>query len=240
MLYAITHNTIPIYGLCMMCGILVASAYAGIRCVRNGEDIDTLLIIIAASLCGGFIGAKILYLHITYDSIGEIVEEMQRLGIKALLGDGLVFYGGMIGGITAGSITAHLLNRKLQVVYCILVPCIPLAHSFGRIGCWFAGCCCGKIGGFLPVQIVEAVIDIVLALFLIGNSRGDNCRRKGEYWLLKAYLILYACFRFLLEYFRTDAIRGKWKFFSTSQWLSILVILVCALHTLYEHSKAEV
>jgi len=49
-------------------------------------------------------------------------------------------------------------------------------------------------------------------------------RRPGR--LIFAFAGLYSLGRFLLEYLRGDMDRGFWGPFSTSQWLSLLVLLV--------------
>ena len=43
--------------------------------------------------------------------------------------------------------------------------------------------------------------------------------------ILDMYLLMYAVLRFILEFLRGDSIRGHWMLFSTSQWISIVIIL---------------
>ncbi len=46
---------------------------------------------------------------------------------------------------------------------------------------------------------------------------------------LKIYLLLYAAFRFGIEFFRSDAIRGVEFGLSTSQWISLAVFLLISI-----------
>jgi len=57
---------------------------------------------------------------------------------------GLVYYGGLIGGITAIAIFAWLRREIIGSVFDFVVTSVPLAHAFGRIGCFLNGCCFGK------------------------------------------------------------------------------------------------
>jgi phosphatidylglycerol:prolipoprotein diacylglycerol transferase len=117
-----------------------------------------------------------------------------------------------------------------------LVPSVPLAHAFGRLGCFFAGCCYGVPSAFglefnaselaphgvklLPVQLIEAGCNLLLFVLLLVLSR--FCRRRGL--LTGTYLAAYAVMRFVLEFFRYDAERGVFWGLSTSQWISLLLL----------------
>lgn len=116
------------------------------------------------------------------------------------------------------------------------VPAIPLFHCFGRIGCFLAGCCYGKVlsspvvfAGILefrriPVQLFEALFEIVLfaVLLLVG-------RKKMGSHLLGVYLTTYAVFRFINEFFRGDEVRGSYFGCSTAQWISMGILLYYVL-----------
>jgi len=139
-----------------------------------------------------------------------------------------VFFGGLIGGFFAALI--YIRRRKLDFrdITDILVPSVLLFHAFGRIGCFFAGCCHGHVAdwGFalnsdvplIPVQLFEAGFNflVLIALLVIRPER----KRPGV--LLPIYLMVYAVGRFVLEFFRGDMGRGVFLL-STSQWISLLV-----------------
>ena len=121
---------------------------------------------------------------------------------------------------------------------------IPLFHGFGRIGCFFGGCCYGIPSEFgilyhspqlptdqivtrFPVQLLESGLEFllffVLYFFLYKPTGPLQDKVRGH--LLEIWLGAYAVIRFLDEFLRGDIIRGVWGPFSTSQWISLAVIL---------------
>ena len=111
--------------------------------------------------------------------------------------------------------------------------CIIIAHAFGRVGCFFAGCCYGKeTDSFLgvqfpnlphpvhPTQLYEAVF-----LFLLFAICFILLMKKDFKHNLTVYLIAYGIFRFLIEFVRAD---NRGEFFpgiSPSQFWSILMVV---------------
>jgi phosphatidylglycerol:prolipoprotein diacylglycerol transferase len=128
----------------------------------------------------------------------------------------------------------------------------------GRIGCFLTGCCYGKethlpIGilfhhssvapngvALFPTQLLEAGFEGVMACFLVYAFYRKKALSKG---LLRnplyVYLISYAVFRFFLEFFRGDAVRGMLFGLSTSQWISLIVIMICLLFIQKDSSVAD-
>lgn len=157
-----------------------------------------------------------------------------------LLSSGGVFYGGLIGGFFAAF--AYVKSNKInfQDISDILMPSIPLFHVFGRMGCFFAGCCHGiqadwgiafsqSISApngipFIPVQLFE--IGLNLWILLVTLILRPERIRQGV--LLPMYLITYSVGRFILEFIRGDMARGIFLL-STSQWISVVVLPVAVI-----------
>ena len=57
---------------------------------------------------------------------------------------------------------------------------------------------------------------------------------KMKHYLFFLYLAIYAVGRFILEFFRGDTYRGIWFGVSTSQIISILILLFCGVFGLYK------
>ena len=128
----------------------------------------------------------------------------------------MTFIGGLIGGVACFLAIYFIFRKKYTArLYEVisLLPCsILIAHAFGRIGCFFAGCCYGKeTDSFLgvqfpdlphpvhPTQLYEAAFLFVLfavSVYLI--------LKKDFKHNLSLYLIAYGVFRFLIEYVRGD------------------------------------
>lgn len=64
----------------------------------------------------------------------------------------MTFIGGLIGGVTVFLVIYFATKNNIRKNYksslidiMPVVPCcITVAHGFGRVGCFFAGCCYGK------------------------------------------------------------------------------------------------
>lgn len=71
--------------------------------------------------------------------------EYYNFDVLAIWKGGIIFYGGLFGGIVGGMI--FLLVKKINILKIsdIAMPAIFLGLVFGRIGCFLRGCCWGAI-----------------------------------------------------------------------------------------------
>ncbi|MDD6644989.1 MAG: prolipoprotein diacylglyceryl transferase [Oscillospiraceae bacterium] len=145
------------------------------------------------------LGAKILYI---FENLSYVAET------------GISFFGFSFFGIM---FSVPLLVWLLSKV--IKIPCkelldfasvgILIELSLYRIGCMCQGCCHGFISDlgivgydglrYFPVQPIEAVLDIFLALSLVWLKH-KNVLYTGEQYLL--YMAGYGLIRFILEFLR--------------------------------------
>ena len=58
---------------------------------------------------------------------------------------GLVFYGGVIGGLVSAIAYGLLAKVSLRTVLDVLAAPLAVGLAFGRIGCFMAGCCWGDV-----------------------------------------------------------------------------------------------
>lgn len=228
------------YGLCMATAMLLSILLSCIRTKRRGGDVDKLLTIALFAVIFGIIGAKLLYFAVTFTP-KQLIERVRANGITYLLEGGLVFYGGLLGGLLGALIGSAVVRIPLYVYSDPVVPTLPLAHAIGRIGCFCAGCCYGKVTDswigmrfpssvtgleagvkVIPTQLIESGFNLMVFVFLLLFTIK---RRKG-YTTLFVYLIIYGVERFLLEYLRGDEIRGFLGALSTSQWISLALIVL--------------
>ena len=152
-----------------------------------------------------------------------------------------MFYGGLLGGIGGAVLGCRAVGLRALPVLDLCTAPLALGHAFGRVGCLFAGCCYGVRcdlpfcfalsptieGGarLFPVQLFEAACDLALcaALAVYLRKRRPVPRATG------IFLMAYAAYRFVLEFFRGDAIRGRVLFLSTSQFLSVFAFVAGAV-----------
>lgn len=213
---------LPTYGICAMAGALVAFLVSLVRRKRTILSEDNLLDGFIFAILFGMLGAKLLYLikdppifPLTWDDI------------KELLTTGLVFYGGLIGGLGGLALAAKKTKKPFLTFTDVIAPAFCFAHGFGRVGCLLAGCCygvemeglfCIELGGTsrLAVQLLEA-----LFLFLLGGGLCLISRKKLRRGTVTGlYLLLYAVWRFTIEFWRDDD-RGFVGALSTSQFIAL-------------------
>ena len=236
---------LPAYMLCVLAGALsalFASYFAG---KKNGLDETKIITMGLLSFLGVAVGGSLLYAVTRIRELVYILSHLELIqsfedviGAAQLVFGGSVFYGGLIGMIL-GTL-CYVRKKKLSRDYIDLTAAaIPLFHAWGRIGCFLGGCCFGIESSFgfvyhyspiaeangvrrLPVSLFEAVFNAALSAFLYA------CFRKKKYcgYLINIYLYAYPVWRFVIEFFRGDAYRGFLWIFSTSQWVSLLLIAV--------------
>lgn len=146
---------------------------------------------------------------------------------------GLTYYGGFVLAAPTGVWYARRHELDVATTADVVAPAMMIALFFGRIGCFFNGCCYGAAtdgptgvqfpghpGPVHPTQLYEAVV--VAAIFaLLHWLVRPRARKRGD--VFAALLVLYGVARFILEFWRADP-RGSLGPLSTSQLLSIPLI----------------
>ena len=220
MLPLITIGDIHLYTYPLVIGLALSLFYtlADFHHDQEGKPLKSFSIFWLGLVITSFICAKLLF-YLTYQ------KEIALLDFF-LSGGGLVFYGGILGGLFYLFSYGKLFGKKLED-FKFLVPALCFSHAIGRIGCFLAGCCYGKachlawaVEGRHPVQLYEAFF-----LFLFGIIFLQKKWRS-----FKTYLFAYAGLRFILEFFRGDEVRGLWFGFSTSQLIALAIILSLLLN----------
>jgi phosphatidylglycerol:prolipoprotein diacylglycerol transferase len=240
-------RTIKTYQIMALLGIFSAGIYSCVFSKRENIDyVETILFQLVACI-GVVFGSHLLYIIVNYKYIGA---KQPLVDLVRLFFSGSVFYGGLIGGIGITYAFRRRFTHYTQIIE-IVTPSIPLFHSFGRIGCFFNGCCFGVESFFgvrlnqahiksanglerLPIQLIEATFNMILFALLHKLSRQK--RFKSE--LLYIYLLIYSIGRFILEFYRGDIYRGIYFHLSTSQIISI-IILVIVLFRILNQSRFQ-
>ena len=241
-------KTIPMYGVMCVLGLFFACLTAVLLATKKQkiEFFDFTLDAIT-TMIGAFIGAKLLFIIVSWGTVVDVFKTLPFLdAMLAIMQGGFVFYGGLIGGAVA-LFTALMVQKKdffkTVDIYAVV---LPLGHAFGRVGCFFSGCCYGMeydgwlsftystaldpstpIGvPLLPTQLIEAgVLFVLFAALLIVYLKAP--KHKGLCSLFYAYG--YAVMRFVLEFFRADAERGLFLGLSTSQWISVAIFIAATV-----------
>ena len=228
-MYPYIHLIIPSYAAMALIGGLVSITYAFFRIDKYDVQFTDFLKILLFGSIGVLLGSKILFV------ITKIPWLLKNFTISNMLllipESGYVFYGGLFGFIFIIYMITKSDNEYRKKLYMLFVPIFPLFHVFGRIGCFLAGCCYGKKLNTIfvvlnieidtvPIQLIEALLELFIFLIICVVEN-----HKEDINLLEIYLLLYASVRFVLEFFRGDEIRGMFYGLSTSQWISIVIVL---------------
>lgn len=243
--FTIFGHFISMYGIMAVVGIFAAFPLS-IHWYkkRTGDDFSLIFVYLFAAI-GAFVGMHLLYGITNISYWGELLKAkdfmdfLQRVGI--IFGGG-VFYGGLFGAIAAGMISIKVQKLPVDIATDCIAPSIAMFHGFARIGCFLGGCCYGVESDFgfvyehslveaadgvrrFPVQLCESAFEFALFFLLWALLR--NNKLKGRLVLL--YLMIYPVGRFILEFWRGDAIRGFIFGMSTSQFISIILFAVSAV-----------
>ncbi len=226
-------------------GLLYLLAVSG-KFHRNRENV-AYLYVWASVAC--IIGAKILYICVIILSGSFEGYGSQPWGIMIIeyLRGGFVYYGGAFGALLGLLLACKYFSLNAPRYIDLIITALPLAHSISRVGCYRVGCCYGKETDsiihviyesslfapngvtLVPVQLIEAAFEFTFWLILLAIT----IRKSGElppFSLSKLYFGMYATMRFLIEFYRGDAARGFVGILSTSQIISLMVILFLAVN----------
>lgn len=225
---------VTLYGICIAIGILVCIVvlrWLGKKTNVDKKFLDFVETTAYVAILLGFFFAKLF--QAVYDFIDS--------GKFDFMNAGITFIGGLIGGAGTFIFIYMIFRKKLtgRIVDVLpIVPCcITVAHAFGRIGCFFAGCCGGRKaveGDFFyflamkfpeeglvyPTQLFEAFFLFVLfgVLLLL-------VLKKNFKYGFSIYLGAYGIWRFFLEFLRDDY-RGEFiPGLTPSQFWSIIMVL---------------
>lgn len=155
------------------------------------------------------------------------------------LESGFAFYGGLLGFALFAVLFARTCKISGIELFDRASPALAMAHAVGRVGCFLEGCCYGTHcelpwaitydsthGPVHPVQLYESISLAILGFFLWKNERLRLQKNESRPSSSGLYLIVYATLRFALEFVRGDETRGEWAGLSSSQWISIPLLLV--------------
>ena len=249
--FTLFGREIPIYGVCFYIGIFIAAGIALLISPRKKVERYEIAYSGVYTMIGAILGSKLLFIAV---SLKQIIQD--NIPLEAVIKGGFVFYGGLIGGILGLFIYCKQYKVAFSPLCEIMATVLPLGHAFGRIGCYFAGCCYGipyngvfsctysysygstPLGiSLLPIQLIEAFF--LLAIFIVLLIVYFKTNEKTGF-AVPLYLFMYPILRFVLEFFRGDLERGKFLFLSTSQWVSILLLSISTVYfTLKKFKKTN-
>lgn len=182
------------YGLLVASAFLVSTYLVKREARREGISQDIILNLCLGLVIFGILGARLLYIlqnlkfYLAYP--GQIL--MLHKG-------GLSFFGGLILAIIFAVIFLKRARLSVLHTFDLVSPYLALAQAIGRIGCFFNGCCYGRLGH--PVQLYAA-FNLLLIFIILRVFQAKQRAFAGKIFLL--YCLLYSISRFFMEFLRGD------------------------------------
>jgi phosphatidylglycerol:prolipoprotein diacylglycerol transferase len=227
--------TVHSYGLLMALGVGLGLWFLYVQSKKQGLDAVRVADAGFYTILVSLLGAKLVLLVKDFSFYTRYPGELLSLARS-----GGVFQGGLAFGI----VFALWFFRKRRLptwkIADIVGPALALGHGFGRIGCFLAGCCYGRVcevplgvtyrsdyahdltgiplgERLYPVQLGEAVLNFLnfTVLFLILR------RKRFDGQVFSFYILNYSVIRFLTEYFRGDHPGQSYLIQGGSPWASL-------------------
>lgn len=223
--FTIGSVTIYWYGLTFSAAFLLCGAVWAALCHRRGLGASMGFEFGFWLILSSVAGARLTFIMA---NLPTYTQDPGR--IFQLRSGGLIFYGGIAGGLLMTLLFARLKKLPIPSLLDIAATGTPLGHSLGRLGCYINGCCYGihseglfttmtGSGLRIPVQLIEAAG--TLAIFII---LWQTFRIKPPWGRTAAlYLVLYGLLRLVTEFLRGDP-RTTWGGWHVAQWLSAAAV----------------
>jgi phosphatidylglycerol:prolipoprotein diacylglycerol transferase len=244
--------TIHSYGVLIALGALSGFLYASSVAKKElGVESQVMQGLARIIIISAFLGGKVFYY---FEDPGFYFSPPSNMLHN--FRTGFVFYGSLLFVIP--SVIWYMRKYKLPIMPMLDIVAIAgiIIHSFGRMGCFLAGCCYGKettgpifveftdtaavapINQHLhPTQLYSITLLLCILIIIIMFKRHQ--RFQGQLFFI--YIMLYALGRGLIEIFRGDIIRGFIieNVLSHSQLISLLLIGIMGFFYIKLRRKAQ-
>lgn len=258
-MFSIGSFDLRYYGLMYIAAYLTVYGLASWRLKRESRfkiSSEQLQGIMVAMMIGLLVGARLGYVlfynfeyYIQHPLEIFLPFEFQD-GIRFVGFAGMSYHGGVIGIVLATLIVLRGYRLDFFLFGDLIVPCIPLAYTFGRIGNFINGELYGRetsmaIGMYFPdapgtalrhpSQLYEGFFEGIVLFCILWPLRK---RIKGA--AIPLYLAGYGIVRFFIEYVREPDSHLGLIFFGLSmgQLLSLLMIIAAAAVFLLRRKRA--
>ena len=214
--FSIGNFNVYWYGIIIAAGFLLALVYASFSCKKMNIDINRLFDVVIVGLIAGVIFARLFYV-VFYPGDKYLKNPAEILQIHD---GGLAIYGGLIGAVVFGSITAKLRKMKVAAVLDIASLGFLIGQGVGRWGNLINQEAFGGPtdlpwgmysdntarvveGNVHPCFLYESLLCFLGFVALHFFTRRFR-RYDGQTFLL--YIVWYGFCRFFIEGLRTDSL----------------------------------
>lgn len=238
--------TIYSYGMAIALGLSLV-----IFLMNRDTRITTLLkplqlsTAITLGIIYAIIGGKFVYLMTNYS------ESISLSNFLLTLGSGFSIMGSLFFGVIFVARYLKKQNLPIRQTFDAIAPYMALLQGFGRIGCFFAGCCYGTpfhglwaiqytddyslapCGIMLhPTQLYSALLLFLLAAVLFKMRLASSINLHGI--VAASYLLISGMERFLIDFLRAEHFEKKlYMHFFTIDQLWTLPIILCGIFIIF-------
>ena len=252
--------TLTSYGLMQAVAFIAGIIVLFFMSKKEKIDKDRLYDMAIWIIIGGIAGARIWFVFENF-----YLYKNDILSVIKIWEGGMVFYGGLIGGFSAGIIYLRRNHLDIERVGDITVPAFSLGIFIGRIGCFLNGCCYGKIShscgvsfpknspayyeqmssGIIPQNAVSSLpviptqlIESFSCLLIFAILLIMYKFKKFKGMVFYSFFVFYGIERFLLDYLRFYSKEAMiFKTFSLSQIMSILLVLSGSIMLVFSYRR---
>lgn len=248
-IFTVFGKGVYLYGIFMALGLIACFAFLIItmRIKKfNEASSDTIIFIGIFGTGFGILAAAIF--QGVYNVIADPSEGFSL--------NSMTFIGGLIGGVSSflgvyflymyvvrPRTKIKLLTNEMNATLTDALPFIPIAitiaHAFGRLGCFFAGCCygrptdawfgiaCADHPSLIGVKVIPTQLFEMIFLLVLGGVMALLYFKFKFNYNFAVYAVTYGIWRFVLEFFRDDD-RGQFlgTAVSPSQFWCILMVIL--------------
>lgn len=210
-LFKIGPVSVYSYGVMLVVAFMVDYFLLRSELKRRGKDPGLAGDIVFWAAVGGIVGSRVYYILENFDSFLRA-----PFGIL-FSGAGLVFLGGLVGGLIAVSLLLKKRGEPWLQMADVMAPLVMLGYAIGRIGCFLVGddygVACNLPWGMafpkgsppttIPVHPTQ-LYETGMGLILFGVLWNLRTKVKPDGILFFLYLILAGLERFFIEFIRTN------------------------------------
>lgn len=227
--------TIHTYGVMMAVGVGMALWFILAQAKKQGLNVRILADGAFYTLLISLIGAKLVLLAAHFSEYTRSPENLLSLARS-----GGIFQGGLTFGVVFALWYFHRHRIPTWKAADIIAPALALGHGFGRIGCFSASCCYGRISSLPwavtftnpysheltgvplnlalhPVQLYEAGLNFLNFFILWILFK----RKTFDGQVFSFYIINYSIIRYFTEFYRGDHPLQSFLIHGPSPYLSL-------------------
>ena len=237
------------YGVIIAVGMLLALAYAYFSAERFNVNRNKLIDCVLVGIVTGIIGARLYYVLFELDRYIK-----DPVSIFMINEGGLAIYGGIIGGLLGGCITAKILKQKIMPILDVAVLGFLIGQGIGRWGNFMnqeaygapTDLPWGMVSENTHMQAVHpcflyeslwCLLGFVLIHFLSKKFQ----KYSGQVFYF--YLVWYGFERMIVEGLRTDSLYLPFDIFGmpirVSQVLSALILIFGIVMLIINRKKED-